>query len=194
VAPRFVLASGSPRRRDLLAEAGLHFEVIVPSVTESTARTLTIRELARYNAIRKAGAIARQDRAALVLGADTLVALDGESIGKPRDLREAARCLRRLSGREHQVCTAVCLVAKRRLTSFHVISHVRFHPLTDEQISDYLAKIDPLDKAGAYAAQGHGGEIIHGIRGSYTNFVGLPMGETLQALAEFGIVRGRRAH
>ncbi len=194
MAPPFVLASGSPRRRDLLTEAGLQFEIIVPTIAESAARTLTIRELASYNAIRKAAAVARQNRAALVLGADTLVALDGEPIGKPRDLREAARFLRRLSGREHQVCTAVCLVTKKRLTSFHVISHVRFHALTDEQIGLYLTKIDPLDKAGAYAAQGHGGEIIRGIRGSYTNVVGLPMGETLQALAAFGIVRGRRAN
>jgi septum formation protein len=122
-----------------------------------------------------------------VLGADTLVALEGEPIGKPRNLKEAAKILRRLSGREHEVCTAVCVVAGRRMMNFQLTSRVRFHSLTSEQIDAYLEKIDPLDKAGAYAAQGHGGEIIRGIRGSYTNVVGLPMGETLRALATFGL-------
>lgn len=190
--PRLVLASGSPRRRALLAEAGLPFEVTVPMVAESVTRTLTIRELASCNATRKAVAVARIHQAAVVLGADTLVALRGEPIGKPRDLADAAEILRRLSGREHQVCTAVCLVAQGRLTSFHVISHVRFHSLTDEQISAYLAKIDPLDKAGAYAAQDHDGEIIRRIRGSHSNVVGLPMDETLSTLAAFGLMPATR--
>ncbi len=185
--PRLILASGSPRRRELLAAAGVKFEVLVPTITESASRGLTTRELTRFNAVRKAVAVARQEGDAVVLGADTLVALAGEAIGKPSDLREAAEILRRLSGREHRVCTAVCLAAPTRLTSFEIVSHVRFHSLTDEQIAAYLAKIDPLDKAGAYAAQGHGREIIRRIRGSYTNVVGLPMEETLAALAEFGI-------
>jgi septum formation protein len=193
MAPRFVLASGSPRRRDLLADARLKFEVIVPAVAESAARTLTIRELTHYNATRKAFAIARINPDAVVLGADTLVALEGEPIGKPQDLGEAVKILRRLSGREHQVCTAVCLVSRENLRSFHVISDVAFHPLSDEQIYAYLAKIEPLDKAGAYAAQGHGREIIRSIRGSYTNVVGLPMGETLSTLADFEIFPGPRA-
>ena len=189
--PRLILASGSPRRRDLLAEAGLDFKVVTSAVAESTSRALTIRELAAYNAARKALSVARVHSNALVLGADTLVALDGEAIGKPRSLRDARNILRRLSNREHEVCTAVCLLADRRMISFHVVSHVRFHSLTDKQIVAYLAKIDPLDKAGAYAAQGHGGEIIRRIRGSYTNVVGLPMAETLRVLAAFGFIADR---
>ena len=127
-----------------------------------------------------------------MLGADTLVALKGSVIGKPANLREAARMLKRLSGREHQVCTAVFLCAEggRRASTFCVVSQVQFRALTDDEIVRYLAKIDPLDKAGAYAAQGHGSDIISGIRGSYTNVVGLPMGETLAELRRFGVTAG----
>jgi septum formation protein len=191
--PPLVLASGSPRRSALLVEAGIPFTVEVPAVEESATRALTLRELTGYNAARKAIAVARRHPDAVVLGADTLVALDGEAIGKPRDLREAAQILRRLSGREHQVHSGVALVAARTIRTFHVVSHVRFRSLTDGQIVAYLAKIDPLDKAGAYAAQGHGAEIIQRLRGSYSNVVGLPMEETVPALAEFGITpRTRR--
>lgn len=190
--PRLILASGSPRRRDLLAEAGIKFEVVTSAVAESTNRALTTRELAACNAARKASAVARMHKTAVVLGADTLVSLNGEAIGKPRSLKHARSILRRLSGREHEVCTAVCLLADQRMISFHVVSHVRFQSLSEEQIVAYLAKIDPLDKAGAYAAQGHGGEIIRRIRGSYTNVVGLPMGETLRALAPLGITAAQQ--
>src|SRR3954471_13913105 len=124
--PRLVLASGSPRRSALLAEAGIPFTVEVPAVEESATRALTLRELTGYNAARKAIAVARRHPDAVVLGADTLVALDGEAIGKPRDLREAAQILRRLSGREHQVHSGVALVAARTMRTFHVVSHVRF--------------------------------------------------------------------
>jgi septum formation protein len=182
-----VLASGSPRRKELLTEAGFPFTIDVPAVDESATRALTIRELTNYNATRKAIAVSRRHRNAVVLGADTLVALENEPIGKPRDISEAMQTLRRLSGREHQVCSAVALVRGRQMRTFHVISHVLFHPLTDEQIAVYLSKIDPLDKAGAYAAQGHGAEIIQRLRGSYSNVVGLPMEETSRALAAFGL-------
>lgn len=191
-APRLVLASASPRRRQLLEEAGIDFEVVVPGVLEASARTLTIRELATQNATRKAVAAARLHRDAVVIGADTLVALEGDVIGKPPNLREAARTLQRLSGRQHQVCTAVfiCSVALQVKISFHVFSQVRFRSLSPEAIQAYLAKIDPLDKAGGYAAQGNGSEIIEKIHGSFTNVVGLPMGETLEALRKFGVLPG----
>lgn len=184
-----ILASGSPRRRELLAEAGFEFEVINPDVVETATAALSIGEITTANATRKARAVARSFPAAVVLGADTLVALDGEVIGKPADLDDAFKTLRRLSSDEHQVCTSVCIMwlAQRRSESFAVVSHVQFRQLADDQIRAYLAKINPLDKAGAYAAQGHGAEIISGIRGSYTNVVGLPMDETIAALGRFGI-------
>lgn len=184
-----VLASGSPRRRELLAHAGLDFEVLAPSLDEIVSRAFSIRELTIWNATRKGLEVGRARPDAVVLGADTLVALDGEVIGKPADLREARTIVRRLSGREHQVCTAVfiCAEAGERRQSFHVFTHVRFRTLTDPEITAYLAKINPLDKAGGYAAQGHGAEIIAGFRGSFTNVVGLPMDETLRALRAFDI-------
>ncbi len=193
MATKFVLASGSPRRQQLLAEAGFALEVIAPDVAESQNGSLTIRELTTCNATRKAMAVARLRPDAVVLGADTLVIFEREVIGKPADLAAAHRLLRRLSGREHQVCTAVfiCAAAGQRAASFCVTSQVRFRAFTDEQIAAYIRKIDPLDKAGAYAAQGEGSEIIAQIRGSYTNVVGLPMGETLRELRKFGVRAGR---
>jgi septum formation protein len=193
VKTRLVLASASPRRAQLLAEAGLRFEIIRADVSESATRALTIQELTALNASRKSREVARKNRDAVVLGADTLVALDGEVIGKPANMREAVKTLQRLSAREHQVCTSVCIcsVARQEQISFCTISHVRFKLLNDDEIRDYLSKIDPLDKAGAYAAQAHGSEVIGRIRGSYTNVVGLPMGETLRALRHFGIKPGQ---
>lgn len=195
MAPRFILASASPRRQQLLAEAGLRFAVVAPQTAEISGRTLTLRELTTGNAALKAMAVARAHRDAVVLGADTLVALDGVLIGKPADRGAAFRILRRLSGREHTVCTGVyiCSLARRQKLGFHVFSQVRFRVLEPPEIRVYLDKIDPLDKAGAYAAQGHGGEIIAQIRGSYTNVVGLPMGETLRALRAFGLEPERPA-
>jgi len=187
--PPLVLASASPRRRQLLAQAGLKFEVLASDVNESALAALSIRELTTWNAARKATAVARMRRSAVVLGADTLIALDGQVIGKPADLREAAKILERLSGREHQVCTAVSIraIQRRQLASFCVISHVRFRALSGKQIAAYLKKIDPLDKAGAYAAQDEGAEVISRVRGSFTNVVGLPMDETMRALKSFGV-------
>jgi septum formation protein len=193
VKTRLILASGSPRRAQLLAEAGLQFEIVRANASESTTRALTIQELTAYNAARKAREVARKFRDAVVLGADTLVALDGDVIGKPANMRGALKTLQRLSAREHQVCTSVfiCSVARREQINFCTISHVRFKLLNDDEIRAYLAKINPLDKAGAYAAQAHGSEVIGRIRGSYTNVVGLPMGETLRALRHFGIKPGQ---
>jgi len=189
VIPRFVLASGSPRRRELLEEAGYEFDVVLPLVAEVSEAWLTIREATASNAMRKAVAVAQGAPGAVVLGADTLVALDDCVIGKPADLASAAKILRRLSGRTHEVWTSVfvCHPANGRTHSFQEVSQVRFRKLNSSAIAKYLAKIDPLDKAGAYAAQGHGVEIIEAIEGSYSNVVGLPMEETTRVLRAFGI-------
>jgi len=126
---------------------------------------------------------------AVVLGADTLVTIDDRVLGKPVDLDDAARILRLLSGRSHEVWTAVCLchLARGKSHSFCAVSRVKFRELTDHDIQDYFAKVNPLDKAGAYAAQGHGEEIIQRIDGSYTNVVGLPMELTARQLGAYGI-------
>ena len=187
--PRFVLASGSPRRRDLLDEAGYEFEIVSPPVEEVSHGWLTLRELTICNATRKAWHVAQTLPRAIVLGADTLVSIESHVIGKPADLEEARQILRQLSGRSHMVGTAVylCHLASGKSETLYVISRVEFHDLTDRAIKRYLAKVNPLDKAGAYAAQGYGKEIIKRIEGSYSNVVGLPMEATARLLRAFGI-------
>jgi septum formation protein len=187
--PSLVLASSSPRRATLLSEGGFEFEIASPRVTEKFDASLTLRELTLWNAIRKGMSIAQTRPDAVVLAADTLVALENQIIGKPTDLSEAARMLRSLSGRTHEVCSAVAIYRQtsRRSAVFHDISRVRFRWLSEATIETYLAKVSPLDKAGAYAAQGNGAEIIAKIDGSFTNVVGLPMEKTVAALVKFGI-------
>jgi septum formation protein len=184
-----VLASCSPRRAALLAEAGFEFETASPRDAEEFDLDLTLRELTMWNAIRKGVPVARAYPDKIVLAADTLVAVDYEIIGKPADLEHAAQILRRLSGRTHEVCSAVFIYrfSTGRSATFHEVSRVRFRRLSNVNIQNYFAKVNPLDKAGAYAAQGRGAEIIAKIEGSYTNVVGLPMEKTLAALAQFGI-------
>ena len=182
-----VLASASPRRNELLLAAGFEFEVIAPSIREIFSPGLTLRELTLCNASRKGVAAACRSPGAVILAADTLVGLEGKVIGKPADLQDAAAILRRLSGRAHEVCSAVFICKGTRLCCFTEVSSVRFRRLSERAIGDYLAKVNPLDKAGAYAAQGHGAEIIDRIEGSFSNVVGLPMEKTLRALSSFGI-------
>src|SRR6266567_3014084 len=187
--PSFVLASSSPRRAALLFDSGFEFEIAPPRLTEKFDVALTLRELTLLNAIRKGMSVAQTHPDAVVLAADTLVALADEIIGKPVDLNEAAQTLRRLSGQIHEVCSAVLIYHQTsgRSAVFHDISRVRFRRLNSAMIKNYVAKVDPLDKAGAYAAQGSGAEIIAKIEGSFTNVVGLPMEKTIDALAKFGI-------
>jgi len=189
VSSPLLLASNSPRRRELLAEAGFDFTTVAPRASERFDVDLTLRELTVFNAIRKAMSVARMHPRKIVLAADTLVGLDNQTIGKPKDRADAIVSLRRLSGRVHEVCSSVfiCHFARGRSTSFQEISRVHFRKLSDAAIHAYIDKVNPLDKAGAYAAQGSGAEIIEKIEGSYTNVVGLPMEKTVVALAQFGI-------
>jgi len=188
--PRFVLASGSPRRLELLRDAGYEFEVVSPRIEEVSHDWLTIRELTVWNAARKAAVISEMSPNAIVLAADTLVAIDGEILGKPANIEEAIRMLCRLSGRSHEVWTGVRInhAVRARTQSFHEMSRVHFRHLDERAIRNYLAKIEPFDKAGGYAAQGHGRDIIERIDGSYSNVVGLPMEKTAVTLRAFGIV------
>ena len=187
--PTLLLASNSPRRRDLLQEAGFDFEILALRVAERFDVDLTLRELTAFNAMHKAMATARLRPNNVVLAADTLVTIDGHVLGKPKDKSEAVTMLQRLSGRTHEVWTSVFIshLAAAKSTSFHDISRVRFRRLSRNRIDNYLARVNPLDKAGAYAAQGFGSEIIEKIDGSFSNVVGLPMEKTIAALREFGI-------
>ncbi len=187
MASPFILASNSPQRRALLAEAGYEFEAIVPAVSETASTHLSLRELTIANATRKGLAVSRLHPRRIVLAADTLVALEGEVIGKPRDLTHARVTLRRLSGRTHDVCTGVFIVDPQRKISFAEISQVRFHKLNESNIADYFRVVNPIDKAGAYAAQAAGRSIIASVEGSFTNVIGLPMERTTAFLAQFGL-------
>ena len=175
--PPLILASASPRRAELLRQLKLDFQVVPSDATEIFDEHLSPLELCQLNAHRKARAVAKKLPDALVLGADTLVFLDGEILGKPADLAEAKRMLGRLQGRTHQVVTGVSLIHLRahRERIFAVSTDVTFHPLTAGQIDVYLSKTNPLDKAGAYAIQEHGDTIVSEISGSFSNVVGLPI-------------------
>ena len=188
--PRLVLASASPRRRDLLAAYGYRALIVPASVQESEDPCLSVRERVLLNAVRKSVAGSQWPAGSVVMGVDTLVSLDGEAFGKPGDRREAAAMVARLAGRTHQVFTGVVLreVDTGRFVSFVEESGVTFRPLDAAQIAAYHALIDPLDKAGGYAAQEHGGKIIAALEGSWTNVMGLPMERLEEVLAgRFGI-------
>jgi len=189
--PRLLLASASPRRRQLLADAGFEFEVVTPTVDEVSSATFTLREATTWNALRKGLTAARAHPDEVVLAADTLVELGGRVIGKPADRAEAVRLLRLLSGQTHVVASSVFIAHLRggKSENFTVLSRVVFKKLNDRVIKEYLDRIDPLDKAGAYAAQGEGGDVIARIMGSRSNVIGLPMEKTGAALARFGIGR-----
>ena len=175
--PPLILASASPRRAELLKQLNLEFQIVPGAIAETFDEQLSPLELCQLNAHRKARVIAKKHPDALVLGADTLVFLEGEIMGKPADIAEARRMLGRLQGRTHQVVTGVSLIHLRALRerTFAVSTDVTFHPLTAEQINGYLSKMNPLDKAGAYAIQEHGETIVSEISGSFSNVVGLPL-------------------
>ncbi len=186
---RLILASASPRRRRLLSEAGFEFEIVAPEVEEISPRALTAREITSWNALRKGLAVARSHPHDVILAADTLVALGREVIGKPADLAEAHRVLASLSGRAHTVVSSVFLghLAGGRTETFTVVSEVAFKKWNARRIEKYLGQINPLDKAGAYAAQGRGGAIVARIVGSRSNVIGLPLEKIAPALARFGV-------
>ena len=186
--PPLILASASPRRAELLKLLPVKFQVLPGTVAEVAHEHLSPLEICQLNAHRKARAVAKKIPDALVLGADTLVFLDNEILGKPRSLADARRMLARLQGRHHQVVTGVCLMHLRshRERIFAASTDVLFHPLNARQIRDYLAAIQPLDKAGAYAIQERGELIISEISGSYSNVVGLPVEQLREELAAWG--------
>ncbi len=193
--PPLVLASASPRRTELLAQLGLRFRVAPARVTEVLASHLSPRELSLLNAGRKARAAARRFPNALILAADTLVCLGVRQFGKPATRAAAARTLAALAGHTHQVVTGVCLLHPRtgRETLFAETTDVTFRRLSPARIRAYLAAVNPLDKAGAYAIQEQGHLIIARIHGSYTNVVGLPL-ERLRAVLAAWPTAGARAH
>ena len=181
---RIILASGSPRRRGLLEQMGVKFRVLTAEVEEEHGQGRAARAICRRNALAKAFAVAKANPKETVLGADTLVHLGDDLLGKPASMSEARRMLGRLSGKTHQVTTACALVQGERRRVFSVTTRVRFRELSARQINAYLKAVLVLDKAGAYAVQEKGEWIVEAVHGSLTNVVGLPverLGKELRA-------------
>ena len=185
--PPLVLASASPRRRQLLADAGLAFTVAPRYVDETMGPDEPPTDMVIRLATIKAESVAPQFPDHVVLGADTIVCIDDQILGKPQDLDHAADMLRRLSGKAHQVLTGVCLsrLCPAKTHAWVATTTVTFRELTDEGITAYLARVDVLDKAGAYAIQENGDLLIDSIDGLYSNVVGLPVEDVVAFLNRF---------
>lgn len=185
---KIVLASQSPRRKELLGRMGLEFVTQASKIDESAFDGLEARELVATLSREKAQWIARQlDGETLVIGADTVVVRDGAALGKPKDAEDAVAMLLSLSGRDHQVCTGVTVCRGDRVLTQVEETQVTFRDLTETEVRQYVSTGEPMDKAGAYGIQGLGGLLVEGIRGDYSNVVGLPVCRLGQMLKDFGV-------
>jgi septum formation protein len=187
---RLILASASPRRRELLAELGVPFDVVVAEVTEHEDPTTDPRTMVAHNAALKADWVAARHPEATVLGADTTVFIEGHALNKPRDGAEARAMLRRLCGRTHTVFTGLALRrgADGLRLEASAATDVTFKVFGDDVIEAYLARVHTLDKAGGYGIQEHSELIVAGYRGSLSNIVGLPLETTKQILTRCGLL------
>ena len=183
---RVILASASPRRRDLLTMIGIAHEVIPADVDETYGPEEVPRAHAERLAREKASVLAARAPDAVIIAADTIVVVDGDVLGKPRDADEAARMLRRLAGRTHTVFTAVAVARGAKILSGVEEVGVTFRPLDDATITSYVATREPMDKAGAYGIQGYGAAIVERIDGDYFAVMGLAIGRMLALLRELG--------
>lgn len=181
---KLILASTSPRRAELLKSAGLVFEVLRPDADEKLRAGETPVAYAVRTAREKAESVKAQP-STVILGSDTVVAAEGYILGKPADADDARAMLRLLSGKMHEVITGVCLRSAEKTVCFHVATAVLFRDLSEEEIAAYVATGDPLDKAGAYAIQNGAAGMVRRIDGSYSNVVGLPLCEVIEALEAF---------
>lgn len=182
---KLILASGSPRRKELLALIGLEFEVIASDADESISCTLHPQEFVRTLAIRKAEAIAADHPHQVVLGADTIVEIDGMILGKPKERAQAEQMLRLLSGRIHRVYTGVALLHEGKQESFTCCTKVKFIDIDDELLEQYLDSGEAMDKAGAYGIQGRGAVLVEHLEGDYFNVMGLPVSNVYARLRKY---------
>ena len=188
---KIILASASPRRKQLMTQAGFAFEVCVSDKEEKRGQWSpeeTVKKLSEQKALDVAS---QYEEDCIVIGADTVVACDHQILGKPVDEADALRMLRMLQGRTHQVYTGVTIVdgvhGNRRVTTFAEKTDVTMYPVSDEEIMDYIKTRDPMDKAGAYGIQGHAAVFIKAIQGDYNNVVGLPVSRLYHELGKLGL-------
>ena len=184
---RFILASASPRRKEILESAGYSFDIIVSDADENITDDLTPDETVEELAKRKALAVWEDNKDAVVFGCDTVVAIDGKILGKPKDDEEAIAMISSLSGKVHTVSTGVCICAEDKISVFSNTTEVEFYPLGEDTIKSYVATGESRDKAGAYGIQGFGRVLIKEIKGDYFSVMGLPVSESARVLADFGI-------
>lgn len=184
---RFILASNSPRRRELLNNCGYVFDVIPSDCDETVDESLTPAETVMELARRKALSVLKENSDSVVLGCDTVVAVDGKILGKPTDRDEAFSMLMSLSGKKHIVSSGVCISDKEKCICFENTTEVEFYSLSEETLNSYLDTLEYTDKAGAYGIQGYGSVLVKGIKGDYFSVMGLPVSECARVLAEFGI-------
>jgi len=184
---RVVLASASPRRRDLLNLIGIAHEVRPANIDETMRPRESPRRYAERLAREKASATATRDPDLITIGADTVVVIDRKVLGKPADIADAARMLRMLSGREHTVITAVAVSRGRKLRSAIEEVRVKFRRLRDDEIDEYIAMGEPMDKAGAYGIQGYGATIVERIEGDYFAVMGLPLVRLVGLMRDVGV-------
>ncbi len=182
---KIILASASPRRRELLNVAGVEFEVLVSEADETVPEGTAPKDAAMMTAEKKALAVAEKCTDCVVIGADTIVVIGDKILGKPGDEADAAAMLRLLSGKEHEVITGVCITDGVKTERFAQVSKVRFYELTEDEIAAYVATKEPMDKAGSYGIQGRGCVLVESIEGDYFNIVGLPVAATVRALRRF---------
>ena len=185
---RIILASQSPRRRELLERMGIsQFDVIPAQGEEFSDPSLTPARLVEALSRQKAAEVAAVHPDALIIAADTVVAVDGTVLGKPRDREDAARMLELLSGREHTVYSGLTVCWRGRRVTQHEATAVRFRPLSQADIANYVSTGEPMDKAGSYGIQGYGCTLVEGISGDYYNVVGLPVCRLGRILADLGV-------
>ena len=182
---RIVLASKSPRRKELLSLLNIPFEIIVSDIDEKIDLNNDIYSEIEKLSFQKAKAVFKKNNDAIVIGADTIVYINKQVLGKPKDKEDARRMLKMLSNNIHEVITGVTIISNKSIDTFSQSAKVYFYPLLDEEIEEYIDSIEPLDKAGAYAIQGLGAKFVKKIDGDYSTVVGLPIGEVYRRLKNF---------
>ncbi|MCI8429130.1 MAG: septum formation inhibitor Maf [Lachnospiraceae bacterium] len=185
---KIILASGSPRRRELLEQIGVKFEIHKAEGEEKITSSIP-EEAVKELSLQKAKEVSGKYDGDVIIGADTVVAVDGQILGKPADRADAVRMLRLLQGKEHQVITGVTVILKEsgKTVSFAEVTKVYIFPMTEEQIEQYIETGEPMDKAGAYGIQGKFAVYVSGIEGDYNNVVGLPVGRLYQETLAAGV-------